>query len=191
MKLWTLLIALPVVFSNGNSVLAKAWRGIEPLHSTRVDVERLMGSKVVRCGKSSCIYDLGEEIAFVLYSTDATCRNDSATTMWKVPVGTVVEIGVHFKEDKPLSQLGIDLSKFQRVEDEHLPGWIYYVSLEDGVRVEGGLETASGITYFQSAKDNYLRCPSVKQDKNGYLSFRRRPRCRKVKTMLSMLRQAN
>jgi hypothetical protein len=69
---------------------------------------------------SSCIYDLEEEIAFVLYSTGATCSNDGATTMWKVPIGTVIEIGVHFKEDKSLSQLGLDLSKFQKVEDQHL-----------------------------------------------------------------------
>jgi hypothetical protein len=159
MKLWTLIIAIAIFFSSSNSVAAKSWRGIEPLHSTCVDVERLVGAKVVRCGSSSCIYDMGDEIAFVLYSTEATCRNEGTTTIWKVPVGTVIEISVHFKEDKPLSQLGMDLSKFQRFEDEHLPGWIYYVDLQEGVRVEGVLETASGVTYFQSAKDNDLVVP--------------------------------
>jgi hypothetical protein len=104
---------------------------------------------------------VGEEIVYVLYATDSSCKNDDAATAWKVPVGTVIEISVHFKEDKPLSQLGFDLSKFKKVEDEHLPGWIYYVNLDEGVRVEGGLKTASGVTYFQSAKDNYLRCPSA------------------------------
>jgi hypothetical protein len=162
MKLWSVIIAA-LIFLSSVSVEAKPWRGIEPLHSTRTDVERLVDSKVVRCANSSCIYDMGEEIVFVLYSTDSTCRNEGATTNWKVPVGTVIEIGVHFKEDRPLSQLGFDLSKFEKVEDQHLPGWIYYVNLEEGVRVEGGLETASGVTYFQSAKDNYLRCPSRKQ----------------------------
>ena len=146
-----------------NSVQAKAWRGIEPLHSTRADVERLLGSKVVRCGGSACIYDLGEEIIFVLYAADSSCKNDDATTAWKVPVGTVIEIGVRFKEDKPLSELQFDLSKFERVEDKHIPGWIYYVSLDEGVRVEGGLQTASSVRYFQSAKDNHLRCPSAKK----------------------------
>jgi hypothetical protein len=164
MKVWTLMIAIPIL-AQAATVEAKPWRGIEPLHSTRVDFERLVGSKVVRCGNSSCIYDMGEEIVFVLYSTDSTCTIDGATTAWKVPVGTVIEIAVHFKEDKPLSQLRLDLSKFQKVEDEHLPGWIYYVSLEEGLRVEGGLETASGVTYFQGANDNYLRCPSANTTK--------------------------
>ena len=162
MKLWLVIIAT-LIFLSSVSVEAKPWRGIVPLHATRADVERLVDSKVVRCANSACIYDVGEEIVFVLYSTDSTCRNEGATTNLKVPVGTVIEIGVHFKEDKPLSQLGFDLSKFEKVEDQHLPGWIYYVNLEEGVRVEGGLETASGVTYFQSAKDNYLRCPSRKQ----------------------------
>lgn len=156
---WKFLIVVSLAFYAG-SVQAKAWRGIEPLHSTRADVERLFGSKVVRCGGSACIYDLSEEIIFVLYATDSSCKNDDATTAWKVPVGTVIEIGVRFKEDKLLSDLQFDLSKFERVEDEHLPGWIYYVNLDEGVRIEGGLKTASSVTYFQSAKDNYLRCPS-------------------------------
>ena len=166
MKLGTFLILISTVFLNWNSVEAKAWRGIEPLHSTRADVERLLGSKVVRCGGSACIYDFGEEIAFVLYAKDSSCRNDDATTAWKVPAGTVIEIGVRFKENKPLSELEFDLSKFARVEDEHLPGWVYYVNLEEGVRVEGGLKTASSVTYFQSAKDNYLHCPSTNNKKS-------------------------
>jgi hypothetical protein len=161
---WKFLILVTMVFYS-SFAQAKAWRGIEPLHSTREDVERLFGSKVVRCGGSACIYDLGEEIIFVLYATDSNCKNDDATTAWKVPVGTVIEIGVRFKEDKLLSDLQFDLSKFERVEDKHLPGWIYYLNVDEGVRVEGGLKTASSVTYFQKAKDNYLRCKSVKQAK--------------------------
>lgn len=159
---WKLLLLVSITLS-ANSVQAKAWRGIEPLRSTRADVERLFGSKVVRCGGSACIYDLGEEIIFVLYATDSNCKNDDATTAWKVSVGTVIEIGVRFREDKPLSELPFDLSKFERVEDEHLPGWIYYVNLDEGVRIEGGLRTASSVTYFHRAKDNYLRCSSAKK----------------------------
>ena len=155
--MWKFLILL-WLFLYVSSVQAKAWRGIEPLHSTRAQVERLLGSKVVRCGGSAFIYDLGKEFIFVLYATDSSCKNNDATAAWKVPVGTVIEIGVRFKEEKLLSDLDFDLLKFERVEDEHLPGWIYYVNLDEGVRIEGGLKTASSVTFFQSAKDNYLRC---------------------------------
>ena len=27
---------------------------------------------------------------------------------------------------------------FQKVEDEHLPGWIYYVNVDEGVSIEAG-----------------------------------------------------
>ena len=165
MKTLILLSAISIVFLNCNRVEAKAWRGIEPLRSTRADVERLIGSHVVRCGGSACIYELDDEIVFVLYSTDANCKNDDATSAWRVPVGTVIEIGVRFKEEKPFSELKFDISKFERVEDKHLPGWIYYVNLDEGVRVEGGLKTASSVTYFQSAKDNHLHCPSADNKK--------------------------
>jgi hypothetical protein len=148
-----------VIFSN-SFVEAKQWRGIEPLHSTKTDVERLLGLKMVRCGTSSCIYEVGEETVFVLYAAEATCKNSDARNRWKVPAGTVIEIGIQFKNERELSDLGFDLSKFEKVEDKELPGWIYYLNLKEGIRIEGGLRTVSGVTYFQSANDNYLRCPA-------------------------------
>ncbi|HET6976531.1 MAG TPA: hypothetical protein VFI24_09435 [Pyrinomonadaceae bacterium] len=143
------------------SAKARSWRGIEPLHSTRADVERLLGSKVVRCGGSACIYELAEEIAFILYASDSSCKNDSAESAWKVPVGTVIEIGIHFKRDKPISELEFDLTKFEKVEDKHIRGLVYFVNADEGLRVEAGLSTVRGVTYFQSSKDSYLRCPAV------------------------------
>ena|SRR5437868_10136021 len=164
-RLWKFLILVSVaLYANSNQ--AKAWRGIEPLHSTRADVQRVLGSKVVRCGGSACVYELDEETILVLYATDSSCKNDDALSAWKVPVGTVVEISVRFKEEKQLSELHFDLSKFERAEDEHLPGWIYYTNLDEGVRVEGGLQTVSSVRYFQSAKDNYLRCPAANKAKS-------------------------
>lgn len=141
------------------SANAKPWRGIEPLHSTRADVERLLGLQVVRCGGSACIYELGEEIAFILYATNPSCKNDSAERAWKVPAGTVIEIGVRFKREKLLSELELDLTKFEKVEDKHIRGLLHYVNLDEGLSVEGGLTTIHSVTYFQSSKDNYLRCP--------------------------------
>src|SRR5262245_4079645 len=116
MKTQTRLTALSLLLLACTSVDAKSWRGIEPLHSTRADVERLMGSQVVRCGGSACIYELDEEIAFILYASDSSCKNEGAPSAWNVPVGTVIEIGIHFKKDKPLSELEFDPSKFERVE---------------------------------------------------------------------------
>ena len=165
MKECKLLTFLSMAFLCTISVQAKAWRGIEPLHSTRSDVERIIGSKVVRCGVSSCIYDLGDETVFVLYAKESNCNNNDTTTSWRVPAATVLEIGIHFKKDRALSELQFELSKFEQVEDKELPGWIYYLNVAEGVRIEGGFETASGITYFPAAKDKYLHCPTINKAK--------------------------
>lgn len=149
-------LLLLIVCSSAN---AMAWRGIEPLHSTRADVERLLGPKVVRCGGSACVYELGEEIAFILYATDPSCKNDSAERAWKVPADTVIEIGIRFKRDRPISELEFDLTKFEKVEDKHIRGLVHYLNPDEGLRVEAGLTTVHSVTYFQSSKDNYLRCP--------------------------------
>jgi hypothetical protein len=102
MRRWALLTVISMVFLDAHSVDAKPWRGIEPLRSTRAEVENVLGSKMIRCSDSACVYDLGDEVVFILYATDSTCKNDGPTTAWKVPVGTVIEISVHFKQDKPI-----------------------------------------------------------------------------------------
>jgi hypothetical protein len=138
---------------------AKEWRGIVPLHSTRDDVDRLIGSKKLRCGGHSCLYDLGEETVLVSYSGEQTCKGDDASTGWKVPRETVIEINVHFKTERALSDLGFDLTRFERVENKEQPGWVYYRNREEGIEIEGGAKIATGINYFQRAEDNHLRCP--------------------------------
>lgn len=137
----------------------KEWRGIVPLHSTRQDVERLIGQNKIRCKAQACLYDLGSETVFVLYASEPVCKKDSATTAWKVPRDTVIEINVRFKTERQLSDLGFDLSTFERSVDKELAGWVYYNNREDGIEIEGTDKTAIAVNYFQTAKDKNLRCP--------------------------------
>jgi len=138
---------------------AKEWRGIVPLHSTRADADRLIGTKKLRCGGLSCLYDLGQETVFVLYADEPSCKNDDATTSWKVPRDTVIEINIHFKLERSLKDLGLVLTKFSKRNDEELAGFIYYNDWDEGIEIEGTATTAMGINYYQEAKDNSLRCP--------------------------------
>src|SRR5690242_15498437 len=110
MKARNCFVVVVLLLLSSFSIDAKSWRGIEPLHSTRADVERLLGSKVIRCSTSACIYDLGEETVFIFYAAEPTCKPGDRATTWKVPAGTVLEIGVHFKRDRLLSELQVDLS---------------------------------------------------------------------------------
>ena len=58
------LIAMLIVISC-QGVDAKGWKGIVPLHSDRVDVERLLGAPTGEC---KCIYNTGSETVRVEYS---------------------------------------------------------------------------------------------------------------------------
>ena len=138
---------------------AKEWCGIVPLHSTRADVERLLKIKRERCGGNSCLYDLPDKTVFALYADEPTCRNDDATTSWKVPRDTVIQITVNFKTPQPFSALDIDVTKFDRVPDKELQGLVYLSDYAQGVRMETSGDTVRAITYYPAGKEDNLRCP--------------------------------
>jgi hypothetical protein len=152
------LFLLLFIFGCCGIVTAKGWRTIEPLHSTRADVEALKDIKVIRCGPDSCLYDLDDERVFVLYAGGEPCSNNDAVSGWRVSRGTVIQIGVHFKTPRRLEDLGVEMSKFEKVLVDETPGVILYVNQDEGVRLEGGIKTVSNMTYFQSSSDNNLRC---------------------------------
>jgi hypothetical protein len=149
-----LLIFFCVFFST-----AKEWCSIVPLHSTRDDVERLLKGKPVRCGGNSCLYDLSDKTVFVLYADEPTCRNDDATTSWKVRAGTVLQIIVNFKTPQAFSALDIDVTKYDRVPDKELKGLVYLSDYVQGVRMETSGDSVRSITYYPAATDDHLRCP--------------------------------
>jgi hypothetical protein len=138
---------------------AKEWRGIVPLHSTRADVERLLGQPTKPGGS---IYDLGSESASILYASGAPCGDDSPSG-WQVPRDTVISVTVYSETKSPLSDLKIDRSKYKRVDGGHLPDVFYYINEEEGVKIEVVHSNVAGITYFPAAKDSHLRCPDNRQ----------------------------
>jgi hypothetical protein len=153
--LFSFLLILVYVFSS----TAKEWCGIVPLHSTRADVERLVKVKPVRCGGTACLYDLSHKTVFALYANEPTCRNDDATTSWKVPADTVIQITVNYKTPQPFSVLNVDISKYDRVPDKELKGLVYLTDYTQGVRMETSGDMVRAITYYPAKKDDDLRCP--------------------------------
>lgn len=140
---------------------AKKWHGIVPLHSTRADVERLLGPSTDSC---RCHYYSDNESVFIIYASGSFCDEDESSS-WKVPRDTVISIAVYSKTELQFSDLKIDENKFEKKANEEMPGLFYYFNYEEGLEVERTGNTVGGITYFPAAKDNYLRCPnsSVKQ----------------------------
>jgi hypothetical protein len=134
---------------------AKEWRGIVPLHSTRADVERLLGKASDNC---HCTYQTKEATVFVVYS-EGDCKR-GLSGGWDIRPDTVIRLTVTPKASPKLSELQIDLSKYEKREDPELVGNTIYVNEEEGmsfyVDVSG---VVADFYYGPTAKDKYLRCP--------------------------------
>jgi hypothetical protein len=91
MILIKLVICCSLTFGLATACLAKEWRGIVPLRSTRADVERLLGTPTQRLG-DVYYYRLRQELAVIWFlkaSPAMVCRRG-----WHASPDTVTAIGV-------------------------------------------------------------------------------------------------
>ena len=136
---------------------AKEWHGIVPLHSTRADVERLLGPSTDPTKEHASIHKTKNEVVLVVYASGPPCGTD-ARSMWQVPRGTVVSLTVASRREQQVTDLPIDITSYEKIEDGHLPGITRYISEEEGISIEVDKDKVTDISYFASAKDKYLRC---------------------------------
>lgn len=131
----------------------KGWRGLVPLHSTRTEVEQLLGPP--EQGGDASIYRVHDETVQVEYAK-SFCRGNLLG--WNVPADTVLQITVIPHKKENLTKLELDKGKYTKAyghvtEDN-------YISLDEGRKYEvssdGNIHTVS---YIPSSKDGHLRCP--------------------------------
>jgi hypothetical protein len=154
----------------------KGWRGIVPLHSTRADVEQMLGAPKESRGVSST-YDTTEGRVLVFYSADR-CKEGGAND-WNVPRDTVLSITFHPTAKLLVDDLRLDKAKYERVPDFHVQSVVYYFNKEEGIRISARVlekegEDMSSITYEPAAKDSYLKCstsiaPNADANEKEYL----------------------
>jgi hypothetical protein len=147
------------------------WRGIVPLHSTRQDVERILGPSKDSC---NCIYKTPTEVVTIGYARDNCTTNPHG---WNVPRNTVVTINVSFTTPPKLSELKLDIGKYKRTSDLHTPA-TYYSNEEEGTMYqvsEAGMVALA--VYGPRSEDLKLKCDgsqSVSQppfDEYGQMTF--------------------
>ena len=142
-----------------------SWRGLTPLHSSRNDVERLLG-RPNTLGTYD-VYRAENETVSVKYSK-GTCKGPNVE--WSVPDDTLVELTVTPSLSFLLRKLDLDLSKYERQdlfplpEIPNPPKVVNYINDLEGITIRsqshGGTEEVISITYRPSAKDNKFRCSS-------------------------------
>jgi hypothetical protein len=137
---------------------AKDWRGIVPLHSTRADVERILGPA---SGKCRCSYSSGDDNVQVVYSS-GNCKKGGSGG-WNIRPDTVIRLIVYPKAHPRLDVLGMDLTKFTKKEDPELPGIFYYFDESEGfgMTVEDGV--VRDFFYEPAVSDRSLHCPVTRR----------------------------
>lgn len=135
---------------------AKSWRGLIPLHSTRQDVERLLGPP------TDVYYKLRNEAVYIDFSS-GTCKGAGADS-YKVPVGTITRIMVIPKSEPSLKALRVDITRYKKSADKDIEQHIFYYDEEGGESIEVFDGKVESIVYTPTASEASLRCYSSFED---------------------------
>lgn len=156
---------------------AKDWRGLTPLHSTRADVERLLGepphppkdgSRAYTLNKGRSIYFLDEgEIYIVFAEAGSPAAVDCSG---KIPADTVMSIFVTLKNETRVSDLQIDEKKFRKFDPSQPPelGYEAYLNEQDGLLIKAFKGKVEEVIYIASAQDKHL-CSSYYQNAESFV----------------------
>lgn len=147
--------------SNQEGVLPpNSWRGLVPLRSSRIDVERLLG-KPKTSRALTYVYETETETVDILYSS-GPCKS-SAVERWNVASDMILRMDVRPRGKMLIQDLHLDKLRYPRLPEAHPENWARYMNDEDGMMVEaisnGKEEEVYTITYGARTKDKSLRCP--------------------------------
>jgi hypothetical protein len=134
---------------------AKAWRGIQPLVSTRADVQRLLGTPQ-QSTRYAFFYSLPKEIAVVRFQS-GPC--DQFGLGWNVPAYTVVGMGV-IPKTKRLKKEFFNGSNYKLYKEN--AGFLYYAD-ENGMSVETFKGDITSLDYAPTDRDEVRRCPVIEK----------------------------
>jgi hypothetical protein len=153
----TVMVLACVVLLTPGAANAKAWRGIVPLHSTRADVEKLLGQP----SREDSRYEVDDERVLISYSSQG-CQA-GLPGGWNVPSNTVVSISVSSNGEIKLADVLVPGKNYDQIYRIHTPQLVDYVDVQDGVRYLANADSVQTTTYIGSeADDRKFRCGEYK-----------------------------
>src|SRR5207247_1074074 len=105
--------------------------------------------------ESKSLYKTENENIFIHYSSFPCSK--VTPLAWNVPLDTVISLSVYPKVKLHISELNVDLTKYQKSMD-HLPDLITYTNIEEGFAFNVSNEVVMEFFYQPTAKDAHLRC---------------------------------
>lgn len=173
MKATKLITIFCLILISSVGVRGQEWRKIEPLRSTRADVERMLG-KPEKDWPTNSIYKFKNGNALIWYSSKP-CEGPSGG--WRVPPGTVIQISFSYSDSQPrFSDLKLDRSKYERVSEGDYLDFMRYRNNEEGISysVNEPKGLVSLVTYYPAARDDYLRCPAPPPNPDDGIEYSRK-----------------
>ena len=150
---------------------ARGWNGLVPLHSTRADVERLLGAPTDVLSRNMTFYRNANETVIITYATGAPCGIGDRYSQWRVPANTVESILVTPVKELPVSQLSLDESKFEKASGGHTSEDVYYVNDQDGISIRVYLGAVMSMSFYPGRIDAGLRCSGAQPAKRDCTGF--------------------
>ena len=164
MKSITVLMVLLIILSLAFTQDAPGWRGIVPLHSTRAQVEQILGALDMRC---QC-YSSEIESVRVEYAS-GPCKG--VLPGWNVPADTVLSLQIYPKKPLLFSELKVRKEDFIATVDDTVT--THYGNGEKGLRYSvSSSGTVGSIWYGPSIKENKLRCAGFPPTDGGITVYR-------------------
>lgn len=164
MKSIIVLASLLMVMSLAFTQDVPGWRGIVPLHSTRAQLEQLVGVLDIRC---QC-YSTETESIRVEYAS-GPCTGELPG--WNVPADTVLSLQIYPKKPLLFSELKIQKEDFVTTVDDTVT--TYYGNGEKGLRYAvTSAGTVASVWYGPSIKQNKLRCAGFPPTDGGITAYR-------------------
>lgn len=158
------LIACLVLFGSAQIPSTTDWRGLSPLKSTRLDVERTLGRPDQKLNNELLSYRFSDMEVDFSFSSNPNCQQKLPYTSWNVTSDTVTGIYVIFRPGRRVADTGIDLTKYRKIEvgGDLLDQYAYF-NADDSFVIEVGGDHLRGYHYQPGTKHNDLRCEPSKQ----------------------------
>ena len=167
-----ILLSVPILLILPSISQAKEWRGLVPLHSTRKDVEQLLGppppppkdgTRIYTPSELRSIYFLDEGEVYVAYAREEWLERIKCSDL--IPLDTVISIQITFKKKAELSDFQIDEKEFITFDPSEPPniGFKALVDDDQGIAICTHDGKVDDITYYANARDREV-CPAVGSD---------------------------
>ena len=162
----TFAVCAFIIVSVCRGVDAKDWRGLTPLHSTRTDVEKLLGppppvpsdgTRVYTLNNNRSIYFLDEGEIYIVYKRDESAPPNCLKA---IPNDTIVFIQVTMKKPVPLQDFPINVERSKQFDPSSPKniGYFAYIDESAGLMVrtfKGNVEQ----DYYFATTDDRPPCP--------------------------------